>query len=186
MRLAERWPCTGDTMPAIECGIAAYRAHPDAWWIVVEHEMIGPFDARSILRAVRVACTPIPDGCERFGSILAVSEFRPRRPLRKGPRWRAFDENELPISVTVYDRAALAPVSGCVTTFDALPQVAWDASNHWQPFLDQRPARGGRLTKAWNAHPAGSLLFAEASGLGAGFTIVDAPGVGTRTPSASS
>jgi hypothetical protein len=193
MRLDERWLWLGDTLSARDAGIAVFQAHPGSWWIVTGNEMIGPLDDHSILRAVRVACTPTIDGCERGPTKLGITELSPRRPLRRGPRWREVSEAELPPSITVYDRRGLEPVSGCCTTSDSMPKVTWGSDEGWEAYLEERPARAGLLATTWNAHPRGSLVFSPGSALEVGFTVVDvsavrgAPGLDSprRTPPSS-
>lgn len=153
-----------------------YRAFPNQWWLAHGGFGIGPFDDRTILRASRVACTPTIDGCELVSTKLGVTELSPRRKLERGRRWQELDPTELPASVTAYEREGLEPVSGCCTTFDAMPKVAWCPIDDWQVYLDAPPARSGRLRNGWNAHPAGSIVFAATSWLEDGLVIVDLPG----------
>lgn len=175
MLLNERWLWLGETGSADECGITVFRAHPGAWWIVADGEMIGQLDDRSVLRALRIACTPAIDGCERGPTKLGVADLAPRRPFHRGQHWQSVGENDLPPSVTTYDSKALEPVTGCCTTFDAMPEVAWTSIEGWDAFLEERPARGGRLSAGWNAHPAGCLVFVHGVELESGFVVVDVP-----------
>ncbi|MCC6751704.1 MAG: hypothetical protein IT371_28890 [Deltaproteobacteria bacterium] len=176
MRLDERWLWLGEAVSARDAGVTIFQAHPGAWWIAVAAEMIGPFGDRCILRAVRVACSPTIDGCERGPAKLGVSELVPRQPLRRGPAWQEHPEAQLPPSVTTYDRRALDPVVGCCTTDDAPPKVTWGEAGGWDEYLDARPARGGALAAGWNAHPPGALIYALGMVLESGFVIVDLPG----------
>jgi hypothetical protein len=171
--LNERWLWLGEAISPVDAGVAVYEAYRGSWWLTVGGEMIGPFDDRSILRALRVACTPTIDGCERGPTQLGVNGLTPRRPLRRGPRWRPASEEELPASVTTYVREALEPVSGCCSVSDAMPTARWTSAEAWEGYVDEAPSRVGRLTREWNAHPAGCLLLAPASTLDAGFTVVD-------------
>lgn len=173
MELNERWLCLGEALSTADAGLSVYLAFPGAWWIAIDREMIGPFGDRSILRAVRIACTPTIDGCELGPRKLGVNDLSPRRPLARGPRWRQIFDDQLPSSVTRYDRHGLEPISGCSTIFDAMPNVSWGTVDGWERYLDQRPVRGGSLVSDWNAHPAGSLLFTREPALDGGFTIVE-------------
>lgn len=175
MRLNEHWLWLGDPATPAEAGLTIFRAYPGSWWIAVVEEMIGPFEDRSILRAVRVACTPTIDGCELGPNEFGVIELSPRQPLQRGPKWQPVSQDELPQSVTEYDHSALEPVSGCCTTSDAIPQVVWRTTDQWEKYTDESPERSGRLASGWNAHPEGSLLFARGQTLEAGFVIVDLP-----------
>lgn len=175
MRLNERWLWLGDKISSTDAGLAIFRAYPGTWWLVNADEMIGPFADQSILRAVRIACTPTIDGCECGPAKLGVKDLLPRRPLEKGPRWLPVHEDKLPPSVTRYDLESLKPVSGCRTTFATLPKVRWEAPSGWEFYIEELPKRGGLLTADWNAHPAGSLLFTQELALESGFTIVDIP-----------
>lgn len=171
--LDSRWLYLGDPVSATEAAVTVYRAFPGAWFLHHDGESIGPFEDRTILRALRVACTPTIDGCELGPHKLAVTELAPRRTATPGPRWVAVTERDLPPSVTAYDHAALEPVEGCCSTFDQMPTIIPDDSLAWEDFMSSRPAVTGRLGAAWNAHPAGSLVFAHEEGLG--LVVVDLP-----------
>jgi hypothetical protein len=173
MDLNQRWPCLGETLSTADAGLSVFAAFPGAWWIAIDQEMIGPFDDRSILRAVRLACTPTIDGCELGPRRLGVRHLSPRCPLARGPRWRRVLDDPLPPGVTRYDRHGLEPISACCTVFDAMPNASWGTVDGWERYVNQRPVRGGRLVSEWNAHPAGSLLFTREPALDGGFTIVE-------------
>ena len=172
MQLNERWIWLGERVPPAELGLRIYLAHPGCWWLVTGNEMSGPFDDRSVLRAVRAACTPTLDGCE-LGPTRPGLAALPKQPVRKGPGWTEVSERAVPSSVTVYSAHALQPVTGCCTTFESLPKVSWDESLQPQVY-GLAPARSGRLLADWNAHPTGLLLFAmDEERLDKGFAIVD-------------
>ena len=175
MHLNDRWIWLGERHPLEETGVAIFRLYPGCWQLAYGSEALGPFEDRSILRAARIACTPCIDGCELGPSQLGIRELSsPRRPLRRGPHWQQFVEGDLPQSVTLYDKAALEPVRGCCTTFEAMPKVVWQSIDGWESYVDSEPVRGGQLRSAWNAHPPGSLLLGG-NELAVGFAIVDLP-----------
>jgi hypothetical protein len=172
VHLDERWPWVRDTISAVELGIDIHREHPKAWWIVVGAEMFGPFDDRAILRAVRIACTPMIDGCSRGPTTFGLYDLEPRRPLRRAPSWQPVRQDELPPSVTTYGPAAVAPPND-----DVLPRVDWSAGEDWTPYLAEAPGCAGRLATRWNVHPAGSLVFSDTPELAGGLVVVDLPAV---------
>ena len=135
--------------------------------------MAGPFDDRCVLRALRVACTPVVDGCERGPAKSGFLELENRRPLKRRPKSYERAESELPPSVTTYDKEDLKPVTGCCTTFDEAPGVAWGTPVGWESFLGSERADGGILVRTWNAHPARSLVFCSDKASFAGLAIVD-------------
>jgi hypothetical protein len=161
MRPNERWIWLGDTRSAADAGVDVFRAYPGCWFIAYGAEAFGPFDDRLILRATRMACTPCIDGCELGPSQLGARNLSPRRRLQRERSWQVVAEQDLPPSVTAYDRGALEPIKGCCTTFDAMPDVVWGDREGWETYVDDEPDRGGTLRLAWNAHPAGSLVFAK-------------------------
>jgi hypothetical protein len=137
--------------------------------------MAGPFDGPSILRALRVARTPVVVGCELDTGKSGFLELENRRPLKPRPKSFERAEHELPPSITVYDAAGLEPVSGCCTTFDAPPRVTWGATAGWESFLESAPTHSGVMESAWNAHAKGSLVFCDDKTTLAGLTVVDLP-----------
>ena len=97
MRLDTRWLYLGDTLRASDAGVVVYRAFPGAWFLRHGDENIGPFGDGTILRALRVGCTPTIDGCEKGPHKLSVTDLlAPRRRASPGPRWRESDEAALP------------------------------------------------------------------------------------------
>jgi len=158
-----------------DASVTVYRAYPGCWWVTVDGEMLGPFEDRNILRAVRIACTPTIDGCELGPTKLGLVDLAPRRALKRGAKWQQTREDELPPSVTSYDGDALVPVAGCCTVSEDMPKVTWGSLEGWQEHLDARPERAGHLAAAWNAHPKGSLLFTSEPSLEDGFVVTDLP-----------
>jgi hypothetical protein len=173
VRLNQRWIWVGDTTSALDAGVVIYADFPGQWWLAQVSEMAGPFDDRCVLRALRVTCTPVIDGCEKGPAKSGFLELENRRPLKARPKRYERSESVLPPSVTVYDEAGLEPAVGCCTTFDAPPRVVWRTPVGWESLLDREPACGGVLESAWNAHPKGSLVYREDKKTLAGLTVVD-------------
>jgi hypothetical protein len=173
VRIDERWLWLGDTLASADAGITILRAYPGAYWIVVGQEMLGAYDDNVILRTVRVACTPTIDGCELGPWKLGIADLGPRRRLNRNPTWVPVREDELPPSTTAYDRERLEPISGCCTRDGSMPKIGWGPIDDWQAYVESAPAHAGRLLARWNAHPAGSLVFADSTALAEGFTIID-------------
>ncbi len=182
MRLNEHWLWLGPRVALSEAGVTVFRAFPGAWWIADGDEMLGAFDDRSILRAVRVACTPTIDGCEKGPHKFGIAELSSRRPLRRGPKWQIVAEADLPDSVTEYDRSALEPVRGCCTVSEAVPKIAESPISAWDQYIAQCPTSGGKLAATWNAHPKGSPVFLRGHSLDTGFVVVDLPPSETALP----
>lgn len=175
MRLNERWIWVEDTTSADDAGIVIYADFPGQWWLARGSEMAGPFDDSCILRALRIACTPVIDGCEKGPGKSGFLELEKRRPLKPRPKQYERVEDELPPSVTAYDDEGLKPAVGCCTTFDAPPRVIWGTAEGWESFLDSEPAYAGVLEAAWNTHPNGSRVFCSDQKTFAGLTVVDLP-----------
>jgi len=176
MELNERWLWLGDTLPLAESGVTLFRAYPGAWWLSFGSAMVGTFDARTVLRAVRVACTPTIDGCEHGPHKLAVHDLSPRRTVPRRKSWSVVTEPDLPPSITFYDREGLEPISGCKTTFDAFPRVEWEPIAAPAAYAEELTGESGRLLGTWNVHPRGSLIFtSDPASLESGFAIVDLP-----------
>jgi hypothetical protein len=175
MRLNERWIWVGDTTSANDASVIVYADFPGHWWLAMGLEMAGPFDDSSILRALRVGCTPVIDGCEKGPAKSGFLELEKRRPLKRRPRQHERAEEELPPSITVYDEEGLKPAVGCCTTFKAPPRVIWGTREGWEAFLESEPAYAGVLERTWNAHPKGSLVFCNEKTTLADLTVVDLP-----------
>jgi hypothetical protein len=173
VRLNERWIWVGDTASAKDAGVVVFADFPGQWWLARGAEMVGPLDDRCVLRALRVACTPVIDGCELGPGKSGFLELEKRRPLKARPRHYERAENELPPSVTIYDEEGLEPAIGCCTKFDAPPSVVWGTTGNWESFLESEPAHAGVLEKSWNAHPKGSLVFCDDKTTFAGLAVVD-------------
>ncbi len=176
MRLNERWIWVDETTSAKEAGVVVYMDFPGQWWLARHAEMAGPYDDRCILRALRVACTPVIQGCERGPPKSGFLELEKRRPLKPRPKHFERAEADLPASVTLYDEEGFKPIAGCCTKFDAPPSVAWRATEGWESFLESEPACAGDLKGTWNAHPKGSVVFCDDKKTFTGLTIVDLPG----------
>ena len=175
MRLNERWIWVGDTSSPADAGITIYVDFPGQWWLARGGELAGPFEDSQILRALRVACTPVMDGCEKGPGKSGFLELAGRRALKPRPRQSARGADDLPPSISIYDQAGLEPVSGCCTRFDSAPPVVWGAMEGWEAFRDQKPAYAGLLSSPWNAHPQGSPVYCEDKTTFSGLTIVDLP-----------
>ena len=175
MLLNKRWIWLDELTCSDELDFAIFRLYPGSWMLAYAQESLGPFDTRQILRAARMACTPCIDGCELGPSQLGARALScARRPLQRKPSWQKVTIRELPVSVTIYERSALDPLRGCCTTFASMPNVAWTNEGPWKVHAELPTARGGNLLAPWNAHPAGSVVVADAD-LVAGFTVVDLP-----------
>lgn len=183
-------------------GRLLYRPSDDARYIVVRHDRTGalwliedgwtaqsraagPFHPNDVLRALRLASTLVPDGCELGPWQPGICLFPPAT-LPRPHEWSRFDSTWLPPSVSRY---SAADVSGavhetcCSPPLDE-PRVAWGAAPPGaapeellalarERHPDLAPTRTGTLHRAWNAHPAGSPVLARTETLEGPFLVVD-------------
>jgi hypothetical protein len=147
VRLNERWIWVGERTSAEDASITVYADFPGQWWLAQGREMAGPFDDSRILRALRVACSPVMDGCEKGPAKSGFLELEDRRALKPRPKQSERAADDLPPSISVYDREVFEPAIGCCTRFDSPPPVVWGPIDAWESFLDEKPAYGGSLGK---------------------------------------
>ena len=175
MRIDERWLWLGETLSPVDASVVIWLSHPGCYFISSGLLMAGPWTETSILRAVRVACTPTLDGCEVGPHRRGFDALEDLRPLHRGPRWQVVTEKELPPSLTRYEPSALEPVSGCCTIDDSVPEVSWSGESTAAVFAPESMPLSGRLSRAWNAHPPTSMVLAHDEGLRQPFVIMDLP-----------
>lgn len=173
MRPDERWLWLDDTLPPGDASVAIWRAYPGCYFISHGSMMSGPYEDATILRAVRVACTPTIDGCEKGPHRPGFAALEDLRPIDRGPKWQEVILDDLPASTTRYDAVALEPVAGCCTTDDSLPKIDWQPPYDCDAAGEVEHRLTGILTRSWNAHPRGSLVLANDENLIDGFAIVD-------------
>lgn len=173
MRPDERWLWLGDTLPPADALVAIWRAYPGCYFISHASMTSGPYGDDTVLRAVRVACTPTIDGCEKGPHRLGFAALEDLRPIDRGPKWQEVYVDELPDSTTRYDADALEPVSGCCTTDDSKPRVAWQRPQDESVPTEFDHRVTGILTRSWNAHPQGSVVLANDENLTGAFAVVD-------------
>jgi hypothetical protein len=181
MRLHERWIYLG-TGPDLSEIYEVRKSRGD--WFIVQPQpskryvtrAIGPFRSDEILRAFRVACYGVIDGCELLGPKPAFEDLAPG-PAPDRRDWSVSAPSDLPISRTVYSAEDAAPCRGCCTSFEHYPDIT-PADIETMPFDVQETVqelpRVGRLHKEWNAHPPGSIIGWEGV-IEVGFVIVDLP-----------
>ena len=170
MRPDERWLWLDDTLPPTDAFVTIWRAYPGCYFISHGSMMSGPYDDGAVLRAVRVACTPTIDACEKGPHRLGFAALEDLRPIERGPNWQEVAIDDLPASTSLYGRDSLEPVSGCCTTDDSRPTVEWQ---HGGASTEVDHRIKGVLTRSWNAHPHGSVVLANDENLTDGFAIVD-------------
>lgn len=163
---------------------------PGVWLVVdgwtAESEAAGPFHPHDILRALRLASTFIPQGCELGPWQRGLGLFeRSKLPFHPS-EWSRVEPSWLDPSVSRYSEQDIDCVVNetCCAPARDMPRVDWRAvaANGAEvralvrarcPDLDL--AHVGALHRAWNAHPAGSLLLAESELLSGAFIVVDCP-----------
>jgi len=142
----------------------------------------GPFERADAVRALRLANVEIPDGCELGPWQDGVGFFPVARLPEPAPDGFPIDPHSLEPSITPYVAEDIedSGVRGCCAAPSYPPKVKWDArriapEGIYVRFPTLRPARVGSLTRMWNAHPSGSLVFAPSGALVGGFFVADLP-----------
>jgi len=148
----------------------------------------GPFDPNDALRAWRIANVRVPEGCERGPWQWGIRLFETGPLPDRLDAWTRFDPSWLAPSVSRYcakDFDEVVNEACCAPPQDA-PRVAWGTSVAAYEEVELRAlaasrgvesrqlARLGQLERDWNAHPAGSAVFAG-TGASDGLVIVDLP-----------
>jgi hypothetical protein len=180
-------------------GRVLYRREDDAPFVILRHERsgafhlsregwtsttlaAGPFEAKDVLRAWRLANVRIPEGCERgpwqWGSgFFALGTL----PFAES-EWAIFDPAWATPSVSHYETTDIDEVVNetcCAPPHDE-PRVDWSAS----PMSDEellalvggpRDDVVGVLEREWNVHPKGSVVVASRAKLADRFAVVDLP-----------
>lgn len=173
--------------------VVVNRGRPDELWVVEDgwtedSRAAGPFRPEDILRALRLANTSVPEGCERGPWQAGIGLFR--RAVLPAPAgdWSRVDAAWLLPSVSRYSGSEgdkLVNETCCAPSAER-PRIHWDDAKVAVVRSDTialvrarceglRPRHSGTLSKAWNAHPAGSIVLAESTELSEGFAIVDLP-----------
>lgn len=176
------------------CYVVVSRGRSDELWLVEEgwtaaSRAAGPFDPGDALRALRLAGTMVPEGCEKGPWQGGIHVF-PHNRLPRGD-WAPVEPALLGASVSRYRGSQMGEVVNeicCMPSADP-PRVDWRQSS--PSFLlssvsdvvanrlpDLRWAHIGVLTRTWNAHPVGSPILAEDRELKGAFAIVDLPPTG--------
>lgn len=158
----------------------------DGW--TAESEAAGPFRPSDVLRAFRLANTIVPEGCELGPWQHGIGLFE-RCKLPAHPKdWSRVDPAWLEPSLSRYDESDISEVVNetCCAPPQDRPRIDWNAeastaeARELQALVqtsypELRLHEAGTLQKAWNAHPAGSPLLAEAKSLHGVFVVVDLP-----------
>lgn len=150
----------------------------------------GPFEPHDAVRALRLANLSIPNGCE-LGPWQDGLGFFQVGPL-PGPahEWIPVQPARLEPSVTPYQGEDIVGEAKrtCCAPPTAPPKVHWSEKSGGDPVPDElalalqaiyarhpalRNARIGSLLRTWNAHPKGSLVWAETGALERGFFVAD-------------
>ncbi len=161
-------------------------------------ESAGPFLEREALRAVRLANTAVPEGCQLHTWSRGITLFD-RGPLPGAAAdWALYDLSLLPPSITAYtaeDANGVVEDRCCAPPRDP-PKVEWAEAlrdgvakllaergvrHVWgdlPPNPPSEPLPGehvGRLREPWNVHPKGSWVVAEGASFERSFLVIDLP-----------
>ena len=185
--------------------VVVRRAFNDEVWIAPDRwsnasDAAGPFRPEDALRALRLACTSIPEGCERGPWTTGLAQFAPTRLPGHASDWSSIDPAHLPPSLSRYHVVDIDGGGGgaCCSPSRQPPRVEWrhpppgvlgdarDAGDGrdngesealltlaGEQHPDLRPTLVGYLVDAWNAHPEGSAVLADRHDLSRGFVVVD-------------
>jgi len=173
------------------CYVVVRRGRSDELWVVEEgwtaaSRAAGPFDPGDALRALRLAGTMVPEGCEKGPWREGIHLF-PHNRLPRGD-FAPVEPASLGASVSRYSGSEMGKIVNemcCMPSADP-PRVDWRRSSPSlllssvfdviAPRLPQlRAAHIGALKRTWNAHPAGSPILAEDGEMKGAFAIVDLP-----------
>jgi hypothetical protein len=175
----------------------------EGFWIVPEGwragaGAAGPFRASDILRAYRLANMMVPDGCELGPWQTGIGLFPPATLPGRTDEWDRVDPGWLPPSVSRYSAEDVREDSErlcCAPPTDKPrlervpggedPTIADSAALVASLFGAGAFPVAATLSRAWNAHPAGSPVFAEGADLTSVFLVIDVPLTRRRTGSAA-
>lgn len=152
----------------------------------------GPYRDHQSLRALRIANTHAPRGCELDVNSWSSGLFLLGETPLPGDlnEWTTVDVRQLPPSVSIYPHRQIAPEptfeAGCCAPPRDQPKIRWGEGigklvaddtlvRIREALQEQHLPAVGHLKHAWNAHPPGSLVFAVSYDLNDQFAIVDVP-----------
>lgn len=152
-------------------------------WIVgdgwsVGAPSIGPLIDAQLLRAVRVAESLVPQGCELGPWQDGFYLFDPTPLPGTVNEWEDFDLSWAPPSVTQYDASMMSLFANdaCCGGTPRSPDIRWngvDVGSAAEHSLPDAYRWTGALTREWNVHPAGSPVYSTARGTDDAFVVVD-------------
>jgi hypothetical protein len=175
-----------DTMTHVVVQHVRSREH----WIVEEgwsgeSEAAGPFSPDDLLRAVRLANTSVPDGCELGPWQSGIRLFGPTRLPGHSNDWTRVETAWLSRTVTLYSESDITQVTNetCCEAPKDIPRVRVEPSLPTADLdaLVRTRAPGlqlrcmGVLRCPWNAHPEGSPVYSRSIDLDQAFAAIDLP-----------
>jgi hypothetical protein len=171
--------------------VAVSRAGDEAYWVVADawtsdQRAAGPFRSGDALRALRLANTMVPEGCELMPWQPGIELFRPRPLPGHANDWSRVEPSWLGASVSRYTEDAISTVinESCCAPARDQPRIDWtiDATSKTEAqrlalaqFPDMDVSQVGVLKRLWNVHPAGSPVVAGTRELLGEFVIIDQP-----------
>lgn len=174
----------GPRYVVVQSGKAGLWIVEDGW--TSASRATGPFRATEVLRAVRLANTVVPQGCELGPWQDGIGMFERATLPGQSSDWSVVELGWLEPSLSRYSGADVDKVVNetcCAPPTDP-PRVDWapepDVEADARAMVASRdpgfrPAVVGVLAREWNAHPCGSPLLAEREDLVGAFAIVDVP-----------
>ena len=159
-------------------------------WIVEDgwsddSKAAGPFSPDDLLRAVRLANTSVPDGCELGPWQPGIRLFEPTRLPGHSNDWTRVETAWLSRTVALYSESDTTQVSNerCCEAPTDIPRVRVEPSLSTTDLDDLVRTRAhgaqlryiGVLRRPWNAHPEGSPVYGRSTDLDEAFAVVDLP-----------
>jgi hypothetical protein len=171
--------------------VAVSRAGQEAFWVVEdawtsEHRAAGPFRSRDALRALRLANTMVPEGCELMPWQPGIGLFRCHPLPGHANDWSRVEPAWLEASVSSYTEDSISTVinESCCAPARDQPRIDWTIDDTLKAearrlalaqFPDMDVSQVGVLKRLWNMHPAGSPVVAGTRELLGEFVIIDQP-----------
>jgi hypothetical protein len=202
MTSGQIYPVRGDEIP-LPGGRFLYRPVEPAAYVIVSHparglwvtekgwtarsSAAGPFRADQVLRALRLANTRIPQGCELGPWQTGLELFATSTLPSHANDWQRVEEDWLTPSVSRYAGSSIDQVVNetccarptdrpCVAFDSDQPHSASDVREHMEvAWPELNPVFAGVLLRPWNAHPEGSAVWAHDHDLEGDFAVIDFP-----------
>ena len=133
--------------------VVVQRAGPEELWITLDGfapaaRAAGPFRPADTLRALRLAHTQIPEGCERGPWTDGLTQFDPTNLPGHASDWSALDPQALPPTLSRYHVVDIDGGGGeaCCSPPRIPPSVAWTTAHEHDEAASPVPHRTDNTT----------------------------------------